>query len=458
MSASIRSPYSNLPGAYRRMPTTLNSYTAPGRPLHPFERAMGLQTGSMNPGDWAANRAGQRGPGQQTNDALMAGGLAYGLKRFGDQPNSMSRGPERAPSTPRYNEVNASGTPWQTMNPMMTRADYDRQTAGQGGWTQNALTAGSFLDPRGPYSNQRPLPPPGPTSSYSSQYGTSVPNTGGSGKVGGVGGQLGAGGTAPGGVSSQAMTALPPPPPPGTPGVDAQGISALGVLGGIGGFLVGGPAGAIGGAAVGEELGGDSERKGKTPDQYRAEYYARMQNAGLDVMQNNDLQARRDQAIARLGQLQLDPQNQIDANNVMSAQQRAQAMRLAMEQGSRAGVSPEAMMGRTAEIQQRSQAQNLVANMQTKYQTQMANTDLTLKAIQAELAAAQDEIQNARDEKARKEAMAYQERLMIAQQEYNAQQAEIERSWQTETSLINTILGGALGVGGQAAGAYIMKG
>lgn len=545
MAGNIRASYPSIPGAFRRMPTTLNSYQSGGRPQHPLEQRMGLDPGSTNPGDWAANRVGAMPMSQQVNGLGAIGRLFAGQATFGQQqpagPSRMDFGSGQqalgyqvpitgagrgVPQRPPAGVIDGpSGQAWSSQNGPATRAqalaaDQRGAQGGASGWSSwnQASYATQPVQPGGtPFltlqTQSQTSAPPGQTN-QGSQAGLpqraapgvlQQPNQGiQSGMTQRAGQAIAPRQSLPGAGQPQGVwgqtVANPPQQGPAGPATSQRSLwddASQFASGAAAGAVTGNPLGALAGGIINaattdnpntdEARAKSSQLKGtKLTDPaaiaaatglsaediqaYLAEGYQFGSNNGQTFMVGPDGKpapvaphagVARNRALAadeaRFQQVlsnvpQVNAQDQVDAINAQAGMMRGRTIRSAMNAGARSGMSPEAMIGQTADIQNQTQGQQVIAASQARAQAAVQNANFKMQAVQAEMQHIENRIRETNDQAVRDKLFQQQQWLLAKQQEFQAKQIADQREYDTWTSLLNTGLGGGLQVAGMAAG------
>lgn len=566
MAGNIRASYPSVPGAFRRMPTTLNSYQSGGRPQHPLEQRMGLNPGSTNPADWGAQRAGASPVSEQMSIGGAVGRLLGGQATFGQQPSAnrlmdFGSGSQVAPGqsyqTGRVNGF-GSGIPqreappvidgpngqagWGSGNAPTTMAQsqalqgQQMQSSG-GGWTSSNAQTAVPVQPGGtpfftlntqPSPQAQPgfvtgasqraanaigstpsLPSGAPQQGLSRRAAPSVlantqPVQGlGQGATQRAAQAIGERQSLPGGAQGQWGQVVPNQPQGGPVG---PATSQRSIWDDASQFASGAAAGAVTGnplVALGAGIVNAASTENPNSDEYRAK-----QNGGLkgdklkdptviaaatglpveDVMaylqegyqfgSNNgktfmvgpdgvptnvaphagtrrarEMAADEARFQGALGNIpQINAQDQVDAINAQAEMGRSRSIRSAMNAGARSGMSSEAMIGQTADIQNQTQATQVVAASAARAQAAVQNANIKMQAVQAELQHIENRIRETNDQAVRDKLFQQQQWLLAKQQEFQAKQISDQREYDTWTSLLNTGLGGGLQVAGMAAG------
>lgn len=567
MAGNIRASYPSVPGAFRRMPTTLNSYQSGGRPQHPLEQRMGLNPGSTNPADWGAQRAGASPVSEQMSIGGAVGRLLGGQATFGQQQPSANRlmdfgsGSQVAPGQSyQAGRVNgfASGIPqreappvidgpngqagWGSGNAPTTRAQsqalqgQQMQSSG-GGWTSSNAQTAVPVQPGGtPFFTLTTQPSPqaqpgfvtGASQRAANAFGSTpslpsgasqqgLPQRAGPGvlantqPVQGLGQgatqraaqAIGERQSLPGGAQGQWGQVVPNQPQggPAGPATSQRSIwddASQFASGAAAGAVTGNPLVALGGGIVNaastenpnsdeyraKQNGGLKGDKLKDPTviaaatglpvedvmAYLQEGYQFGSNNGKTFMVGPDgvptnvaphAGTRRAREMAAnearfqgaLGNIpQINAQDQVDAINAQAEMGRSRSIRSAMNAGARSGMSSEAMIGQTADIQNQTQATQVVAASAARAQAASQNASLKMQAVMAELQHIENQMRNTTDEGVRDQLFKQQQWLLAKQQEFQAQQIKDQREFDFWTSLANNVIGGGLQTAGMAAG------
>lgn len=572
MAGNIRASYPSVPGAFRRMPTTLNSYQSGGRPQHPLEQRMGLNPGSTNPADWGAQRAGATPMSEQMSIGGAVGRLLGGQATFGQQqPGTANRlmdfgsGSQVAPGQSAFAaRPMSTGVPqrtpaavidgpngqagWGSGNAPTTRSQSQALQGNQmqssgGGWVSNNGSANSVatmpVQPGGtPFftlTTQPTQAQPGFVSGASQRAGQAIAGTPslpmrpgqqsqgivqqrsapavlantqpvqglGSGQTQRAAQAIGERQSLPGGAQGVWGQTVPNQPQGGPVG---PATSQRSIWDDATQFASGAAAGAVTGnplVALGGGIANAAATENPNTDEYRAKQHGGLKGEKLqdpaviaaatglpmdDVMaylregyqfgRNNGQSfmvgpdgkptnvaphagAARARTMAQnearfqnvLGGVpQINAQDQVDAINAQAEMGRSRSIRSAMNAGARSGMSSEAMIGQTADIQNQTQGTQVVAASAARAQAASQNASLKMQAVMAELQHIENQMRNTTDEATRDQLFKQQQWLMGKQQEFQAQQIKDQREFDFWTSLANNVVGGGLQTAGMAAG------